>query len=70
MVLGADGFFYSWIVSNECHTSFLMAPSLVLALGVACLGRRILLLFGFVVCIVEALLISPAHWYQSPPNDR
>ena len=46
---------------NATHR-FLMAPSLVLALGVACLGRRMLMLLGFIICILEALLISPAHW--------
>ena len=46
---------------NATHR-FLMAPSLVLALGVACLGKRILLIFGCILCIVEALLVTPAHW--------
>ena len=46
---------------NATHR-FLMAPSLVLALGVACLGHRMLMLLGFMICILEALLISPAHW--------
>ena len=46
---------------NATHR-FLMAPSLVLALGVACLGRRILMVLGGVICVLEALLISPAHW--------
>ena len=46
---------------NATHR-FLMAPSLLLALGVACMDRRFLLTLGFGLCIFEALLISPAHW--------
>lgn len=46
---------------NATHR-FLMAPSLVLALGIACLGKRRLIILGGVVCMLEALLISPAHW--------
>ena len=46
---------------NATHR-FLMGPSLILALGVACIGKRTFLTLGFVVCLFEALLISPAHW--------
>ena len=41
---------------------FLMAPSLLLALGIACVGNRGLLVLGTLFCILEALFISPAHW--------
>ena len=46
---------------NATHR-FLMGPSLILALGVACIGKRTFLTLGFVACLFEALLISPAHW--------
>ena len=46
---------------NATHR-FLMAPSLLLALGVASLGHRVFLFLGTAVCVLEALLISPAHW--------
>lgn len=40
---------------------FLMTPSLLLALGMACVGNKVLLTLGTVLCILEALFISPAH---------
>lgn len=46
---------------NATHR-FLMAPSLVLALGVACIGNRLILFIGTILCVFEALFISPAHW--------
>ncbi len=46
---------------NATHR-FLMAPGLVLAIGVACIVNRNILRVGFAVCTFEALLISPAHW--------
>ena len=72
LTTGSEGYSIPWIWKladflpglsdmNATHR-FLMAPSLILALGVACIGNRILLLLGFVACITEALLISPAHW--------
>ena len=67
MVLALTDFIPGLSAMNATHR-FLMAPSLVLALGVACLGRRILLLFGFVVCIVEALLIPAIGLFRR--NDR
>ncbi len=41
---------------------FLMAPSLLLALGVVCIGNRGLLILGSILCIGEAFLLTPAHW--------
>jgi hypothetical protein len=41
---------------------FLMAPSLLLALGIACVGNRLLLTTGFLLCLCESLFITPAHW--------
>lgn len=70
--LGGTDYSFPWIWSltnylpglsemNATHR-FLMAPSLVLALGVACVGHRLFLILGTLACILEGLLISPAHW--------
>ena len=46
---------------NTTHR-FLMAPSLLLTLGVVCIGNPRILLFGTLLCIGETFLLTPTHW--------
>jgi hypothetical protein len=41
---------------------FLAAPSLLLALGIVCVGNRWMVLVSTLICLGEALLFTPAHW--------
>ena len=55
----------NWIpgLSNMNATyRFLAAPSLLLALGVVCFGSRWMVILSSLLCLGEALLITPAHW--------
>ena len=63
-------FHWIWQISNwlpglskmNATYRFLAAPSLLLALGVVCVGNRWLVIVGTFICLSESLLMTPAHW--------